>query len=308
MDYLELYRNNKLLRPDREKSPNTLAVYLPALEKLDAYLQQQYSLSLRDERVHQIKGHMLEAYDRHLAAQQYAPSTRNLRLKVIKQYFSYLVRAGYTTYDPSSVLEMVQVKRDEEQETQRGFTPQQVADIIQDARGANALRNSALVALMAGTGLRISEALSLNLSDWQRLCQEGFTYVRIKGGRRVKAPIAPWALPFLRRYVKARKGPSAPDSPLFLSTQNLRLSRFTAQRSVATIQKRLGLKTGLHDLRHTVLTEVKRAAGDISAAQAVAHHTSSRTTQGYVHEQDVALEALSHNRLGDALKTLTPTA
>lgn len=304
MDYIEIYRQNKLLRPDRERSLNTLNTYLPILDSLDKWLKGEYGLSLRNDNILRIKGADLEAYDRYLAERQYAASSRNLKLKVVRQFFGYLTDAGYLPYNPAKVIELVRVPQDEEEEArkERGLSAEEVAGIIRSAQGCNAARNQALVALIAGTGLRISEACSLNLSDFFRLTSAGYTYVRIKGGRRVRTFIADWAVPFLRRYVEGFRSAAAPEDPLFVTTQHTRLTRYTAEKAVRIIEERLGLKTGVHHLRHTVVTEVKRATGDITVAQAVAHHRSSRTTQGYDHDRVDARGALNATRLAQLME------
>lgn len=287
MNYLEIYKSAKLTRPGREKSPNTIYSYTKNLEFFDQWLRETHSLSIQDDTILQIKPHTLDSYDTYLFSQGFAHTTHNLKLTIIKAFFNYLSKAGYIPENPARVLELVSPPEDEEEkmETARGFTAQEVGMMMENASGCNRLRDRAVIALISGSSMRISEVCSLNMENIHQLASSGYTFVRIKGGRRVRMQVATWAMPYINEYVAEKRSAASPQDPLFITTHNTRLDRKSAWASIAQLERKVGLKTGVHNLRHTAITEVKRATGDIAMAQAIAHHRSSKTTMGYDHTQ-----------------------
>jgi len=304
MNYFEIYKSHRLIRPQREKSPNTVSCYTAVLLALDKWLSQNHSISIQADSLLSLTPPILDSYDAHLFSLGYAHSTHNLHLTIIKAFFSWLTKAGYIQENPARMLEMVSPPEDEEKilQSARGFSVEEIAKIMSEATGCNRLRDRALIAIIAGSSMRVSEACSLNLENLTHLQQQGYTFVRIKGGRRVRMQVASWAMPHVLAYANTHRLGAAPADPLFVSTRGARLNRKTAWASVAQIEKRLGLKTGVHNLRHSAITEIKRSTGDISAAQLVAHHRSSRTTMGYDHTTVSLQPYLDNNALAQAFE------
>lgn len=143
-----------------------------------------------------------------------------------------------------------------------------------------AARDMAVVTLLYGCGLRISEALGLNgrdapLPDTLRIIGKG-------GKERVIPVIAP-AQAAVERYLALCPWPREADAPLFRGMRGGRLSPRAVQKAVAQARMQLGLPASAtpHAMRHSFATHLLGAGGDLRAIQELLGHASLSTTQAY---------------------------
>lgn len=143
-----------------------------------------------------------------------------------------------------------------------------------------AFRDVALLTLLWGAGLRISEALALcgrdaPIGDMLR--------VQGKGGRSRLVPILPEVRSAMAAYLAALSPPMTPEAPLFRGEKSPGLSRQVAARRVAAARARLGLPSDAtpHALRHAFATHLLAAGGDLRAIQELLGHRSLSSTQIY---------------------------
>ena len=155
------------------------------------------------------------------------------------------------------------------------------------------LRDRALLELLYACGLRVSEALNLDLID---LSLEG-GYVRVigKGDRERLVPVGDVALDALSAYLDAGRAAlaKAPDrekrvtrgGPLFVSARGSRLGRMAAWRIVRRAAARAGLgeRVTPHTLRHSFATHLLEGGADLRVVQELLGHASITTTQLYTH-------------------------
>jgi integrase/recombinase XerC len=143
-----------------------------------------------------------------------------------------------------------------------------------------AARDTAVVTLLYGCGLRISEALGLTGGD---LPLPEVLRIRGKGGRTRLVPVLPAARQAVEAY--ARLCPFAPSSaaPLFRGVRGGGLSARAIQLAMERTRLRLGLPASAtpHALRHSFATHLLAAGGDLRAIQELLGHASLSTTQGY---------------------------
>jgi len=143
-----------------------------------------------------------------------------------------------------------------------------------------AARDAALLTLLYGAGLRISEALSLTGRD----ATPGAT-LRIvgKGGKERIAPILPAAREAIALYVSLCPYPLTPEAPLFRALRGGAMSPREAQKLMQTLRARLGLAPSAtpHALRHSFATHLLAHGGDLRAIQELLGHESLSTTQNY---------------------------
>lgn len=141
-------------------------------------------------------------------------------------------------------------------------------------------RDAAVVTLLYGCGLRISEALSLNGSDHPL----GET-LRItgKGGKERVVPILAAARDAVARYVRLCPHDLTPEAPLFRGVRGGALGPRAVQKSVETARAALGLPATAtpHALRHSFATHLLTAGGDLRAIQELLGHASLSTTEAY---------------------------
>ncbi len=153
-----------------------------------------------------------------------------------------------------------------------------------------AARDTALLLLLYGTGLRIDEALSL---DADRTPLGESLRVLGKGGKERIVPILPAVREAVAAYVEACPF-ALRDGPLFLGLRGGRLNAGVVQRELRAIRAALGLPETAtpHALRHSFATHLLQAGGDLRAIQELLGHASLSTTQRYTEVDTARLVAV----------------
>lgn len=175
------------------------------------------------------------------------------------------------------------------------YTPQQIEDLIDAARGLspkNSIRPltyATLFGLLASTGLRVSEALSLTLDD---LTADGLLIRATKFKKNRLTPLHESTHAALNRYVAARAKMATPDRTLFVSVAGTGVKYPTVIAIFLSLARQLGLRGApgqrgarLQDLRHTfAVRSLERCAGD---RQSIARHMVGLSTYlGHAHVSD----------------------
>jgi len=144
-----------------------------------------------------------------------------------------------------------------------------------------AARDWALVVLIFGCGLRISEALSLTNADIaghpESLCILG------KGNKERIVPVLPAVYKALDKYINIRPFSNMPDDPLFRSVRGLPMSPRMAEKVIENLRHYLQLPDYVtpHALRHTFATSLLSGGADLRSLQELLGHSSLSTTQLY---------------------------
>ncbi|MEO1611668.1 MAG: tyrosine-type recombinase/integrase, partial [Pseudomonadota bacterium] len=143
-----------------------------------------------------------------------------------------------------------------------------------------AARDVAVLTLLWGSGLRISEALALNRADAP--LPEALRIVG-KGGKERIAPVLPAARVAVEEYLRLSPFQTEAEDPLFLGARGKRLNPRLVQRAMAQARTALGLPATAtpHALRHSFATHLLEAGGDLRAIQELLGHASLSTTQVY---------------------------
>ncbi|WP_245594902.1 tyrosine recombinase XerC [Gemmobacter nectariphilus] len=159
----------------------------------------------------------------------------------------------------------------------RAMLDEVAADAREDWIGA---RDAAVVTLLYGCGLRISEALGLKGRDHPL---PEVARILGKGGKERLVPVLPAARAAVARYVALCPCPIAADGPLFLGARGGALSPRLVQLAMERARARLGLPATAtpHALRHSFATHLLSAGGDLRAIQELLGHASLSTTQTY---------------------------
>ena len=157
------------------------------------------------------------------------------------------------------------------------------------------LRDTALLLLLYGAGLRIGEALALNRREIgvdPRALRS--LRVRGKGNKERLVPILPVIAEGLAAYLAACPAPPLPDEPLFKGARGGRLQQGVVQRQVRQLRVGLGLPETAtpHALRHSFATHLLGEGADLRAIQELLGHASLSTTQGYTEVDARRLAAL----------------
>ena len=141
-------------------------------------------------------------------------------------------------------------------------------------------RDQALFALLYGCGLRIDEALSLNISDMPR---DGYIRVVGKGRKERQVPVLGIVETLLKNHLELCPFPAEPNRAIFLGTRGERLNQGVAQRSMRSLRATLGLPETAtpHALRHSFATHLLQNGANLREIQELLGHASLSTTQRY---------------------------
>jgi integrase/recombinase XerC len=145
-----------------------------------------------------------------------------------------------------------------------------------------AARNAAVLALLYGGGLRISEALGLRQSD-APAAEDAILRVRGKGGKERLVPVLPVVAAAIADYTHLCPHQPPPDAPLFVGVRGGPLNPRLIQRAMEKLRSALGLPDTAtpHALRHSFATHLLANGGDLRTIQELLGHASLSTTQIY---------------------------
>jgi integrase/recombinase XerD len=259
-------------------APRTVEAYRRDLTALAAWLGKPLASAATED---------LERWVAELRAAGLSPATIARRIASIRSLFRHLVLVGAVSQNPAAELELPRRIR----RLPRTLSPGEAERLIEAAAGTTprALRDRALVELLYGAGLRVSEAVSLDKAGVdldQRLVRTVG-----KGGKERVVPVGRQAVEALRRYL-ARGRPyldrrHRPE--LFLNAQGGGLTRAGA----FLILRRLAAKAGLeperihpHLLRHSFATHLLEGGADLRSVQEMLGHADLSTTELYTHVTD----------------------
>jgi len=159
------------------------------------------------------------------------------------------------------------------------------------------LRDRAIMETIFSTGLRLSEAVSLN-RDQVNFDSGEFSVIG-KGGKARVVFLTDGAKEWLRRYFETRKDPYKPlfirysgPKPDSLDDKNFRLSARSIERMIEKYRKVAGItkRISVHTLRHSFATDLLTAGADIRSVQEMLGHKNIATTQIYTHVTNVRLK------------------
>lgn len=267
-----------VLEEERGFSANTISAYRNDLTQFQTFLADRPAggswAALTDDD--------LRAYTVFLRERDYATSTIARKTAAIRSYCSYLVEQQVLRADPSQAMASPRVAKS----APKAMTLDEVALLFErplEAESAEGLRDLAMLRLLYGTGMRVSELVSLNLDD---LCLTE-RYVRCYGkqGRERQPPVDDEVSLILEDYL-ARSRPAIArrdeEYALFLNHRGQRLTR----QGFWLILKGYAQAAGIaditpHTLRHSFATHQLLEGRDLSHVQQVLGHVSISTTQVY---------------------------
>ncbi|MFV2093716.1 MAG: tyrosine-type recombinase/integrase, partial [Hyphomicrobiales bacterium] len=164
-------------------------------------------------------------------------------------------------------------------------------------------RDAAIFLLLYGSGLRISEALDLNLEDLPVPGDEEVLRITGKGQKTRLVPVLPEVRAAIERYVELYPGVLVADGPLFVGVRGGRLGPRIVQLSMQQLRDKLALPNTAtpHALRHSFATHLLQSGGDLRTIQELLGHASLSTTQVYTEvdsEQLLSVHKAAHPRAG----------
>jgi integrase/recombinase XerD len=281
------------------RAPRTVEAYRRDLLQIEERLGKPLATATADD----LQTHLAE-----LRAEGLAPATIARRLSAARSFFAHQALLGVRQDNPAAEVEPPRRRR----KLPRTLSPREAERLIEAAAGTTprALRDSALVELLYGAGLRVSEAVGLERAGVD--LDERIVRCIGKGGKERIVPIGRSAAEALRRYL-ARGRPyldrrHRPE--LFLNAQGGPLTR----AGVFLILRRIAEKAGLepervhpHLLRHSFATHLLEGGADLRSVQEMLGHADLATTEVYLHvtdrrRRDTYFQAHPHARRANVSK------
>ncbi len=149
-------------------------------------------------------------------------------------------------------------------------------------------RDAAVLTLLYGAGLRVSEALGLDGKDWPA---DGPLRIVGKGNKERVVPLIPEVRTLIERYLDLRPTPLTDGAPLFIGVRGGRLGARAVQKLMVRLRSALDLPDSAtpHALRHSFATHLLGNGGDLRGIQELLGHASLSTTQRYTEVDSATL-------------------
>ena len=268
------------LKIERGLSANTLANYSFDLQRLTLFLEEnnidKNPINITEEEV------QLFIYS---VSKEVNPRSQARIISGLKSFFSYLIFEDYRSDNPMELIETPKIGR----KLPDTLSIQDIDALIDaiDLSKKEGERNRAMLETLYGCGLRVSELISLKISDL--FFEEGFIKITGKGNKQRFVPIGKTTENYIaiyknqvRTHLPIQKGH---EDTLFLNRRGRQLTR----AMVFTIIKDLAVKIGLnkaispHTFRHSFATHLLENGADLRSIQLMLGHESITTTEIYVH-------------------------
>ena len=275
---LIIRKYQQYLKLEKSLSPNTLDAYLTDLDKLMSFLTlegidvlevclsdlQRFAAGLHDIGIH--------------------PRSQARILSGIKSFFRFLIMADYLEADPSELLEGPKIGL----KLPEVLTVEEIDNIISsvDRSKAEGQRNRAILETLYSCGLRVSELVSLKLSDLY--FDEGIK-IEGKGSKQRLVPISPRAINEIKLYFLDRNRIEVKkdyEDFVFVSQRRGKsLSRIMIFHMIKELAQKAGITKNIspHTFRHSFATHLLEGGANLRAIQCMLGHESIATTEIYTH-------------------------
>ena len=276
--YLKSYQS--YLRIERGLSKNTIESYTFDIERLCGFLEAN-DISVSPIKITALT---LQEFVYYISKEVNARSQARI-ISGLKNFFSYLIFENYRDDNPLELIDAPRLGRKLPDTLSLAEIDALIAAI--DLTLPEGERNRAIVETLYGCGLRVSELVTLKISDL--FFDEGFIKITGKGNKQRFVPVGMLTQKFIELYKNAVRGNGSIqkgfEDTLFLNRHGKQLTR----AMIFTIIKALALKINLnknispHTLRHSFATHLLENGADLRSIQLMLGHESITTTEIYVH-------------------------
>lgn len=277
------------VKVEKGLSSNTVSAYKRDLEKFEAFTRKR-KLSLeaisRDDLVDFLAGLYRQKLESRTVARQ---------LVTLRNFFRFAQVQELISADPSINLESPKIRR-----TLPGYLRlEEVERLLEqpDEKTALGLRDRAILEVLYSTGLRVSELISLRVSDLD--AKVGCVRCIGKGDKERIVPTGRKALAMVEKYLREARGQLSsrgkPSSPaLFVNRRGGTLSRVGVWKILSAYGRRAGLRMAIkpHMLRHSFATHLLERGADLRSVQLMLGHADISTTQIYTHVVEERLKQI----------------
>ena len=274
------------LDKERNFSLHTIKAYKNDLNRFNSFLNQGISrIILNKINRNDIRKFLSNEYDNNFTSKTVAR-----RLATIKSFFKYLVKVELIEENIAIHINSPKVAK-----KLPSFINKSLIDVLMNSPSLDTLigvRDRAVLELFYSTGMRLSELVNINISDFN--LNKKLLRVIGKGKKERMIPYGRAAESAIENYLKMRNisfKPVFAKTPLFVNSKEKRISTRTIQRRMNNYIKLVadGKRVGPHLLRHTFATHLLDNGADITAVKDLLGHSSLSSTQIYTH---VSIEKL----------------
>lgn len=277
LDLIQAYEN--YLTKVKMASANTVCSYIRDIRQYAEWLQRYAGIDLAESSQEQIK-----EYLQFLQDQGKSGATASRALASLKNFYAYLVSAGFLEHSP--VAGDIHVQRGEKKLPQI-LTGKEVELLLAqpscvDAKG---YRDKAMLEVMYATGIRVTELIDLNVED----VNLELGVVKCGGAKKSRViPLYPAALRALGAYIKDVRATmigDPTDSALFVNVNGVRMSRQGFWKILKYYQGKAGIEKDItpHTLRHSFAVHLLENGADLGSLQELMGHSDISSTQVYTH-------------------------
>lgn len=279
----EAYKNGfkAWLRLEKSLTNHSVDAYLHDLDLFTRYLQLQ-NLAVSPDRI-ELKE--LQAFVKWITELGMTESSQARILSGLRSFFKYCLTEQISPTDPSALLESPKLKRS----LPDTLSFEEIELLINaiDLSKPEGERNKAILETMYSCGLRVSEVISLRLSNY--FPDLGFIRVIGKGDKERLVPIGRSAIKHIgiykntvRVHLPIKKGN---EDILFLNRRGSRLSRVMIFMIIKDLANKAGITKNIspHTFRHSFATHLVEGGADLRAVQEMLGHESITTTEIYTH-------------------------
>lgn len=281
-----LYDYQMYLKLEKRVSANTIEGYLRDIDKLIDYSDKQPLDFTQDD---------LRDFVHSFAASDYSIRSQARVISGLKSFFGYLQLEDFREDNPTSLLETPKIGM----KLPDVLSEKEIDKMIEviDLSKQEGQRNRAIIEMLYGCGLRVSELINLKISDLY--FDDGFIRVIGKGNKQRLVPISDYTIKYINLYTTTIRVhiPIKEDFQdfLFLNRRGKNLTRVM----IFTIVKELSIIAGIkktispHTFRHSFATHLLKNGADLRAIQLMLGHESITTTEIYTHvDQEFIRDAI----------------
>jgi integrase/recombinase XerD len=266
-------------------SKNTTEAYKNDLHQLASFVEELAVGQGYDPRWYAVDRNLLISYILDLKERNYAPATVARKVAAAKSFFNFLIAEKVLDSDPAENISSPKVGKP----LPKPLSAAEVRALLEEpARlsSPEAKRDKAMLELLYGGGMRVSELVSMNTSDLN--LGAGFVRCFGKGSKERIIPIHEKATQSLEEYLEKARPlllRNRDEAALFLNRRGERLTRQGFWLIIKAYAKSADIKTEVtpHTLRHSFATHMLSGGADLRAVQELLGHANISSTQIYTH-------------------------
>lgn len=286
-DYVAQYRN--YLAEEKQASTNTLSSYLRDLTQFQSWLMNKGSMDLR-----KVKKEAVAEYLEYMTQQGKSPATVTRGIASIKSFYAYMVQSGTMKTNPAKTVSAAKVER----KIPEILTSKEVELFLEQPKCVDekGYRDHAMLELLYATGIRVSELISLDVSDVNLTV--GFIRCRGKEKDRM-IPLYQAAIKALQDYlrdIRPRIVANEEENALFVNMSGERMSRQGFWKIIKYYQEKAEIEKEItpHTLRHSFAVHLLQNGADLRSIQEMLGHADISSTQIYTQVVKKQLNDVYH--------------